>query len=245
MADSLSKKSAGKISGGLSMVLPAYNEGKNIQAVVDEAKPILDKIADRWEIIIVDDGSTDGTGAISQKLAQDNSRIKLVSHSNNQGYGSALASGFKAATMRWIFFTDADRQFRIAEIERLIPGLGSSKMVIGFREQRGDRLHRRVYGTAFTGVVNLLFGLSVKDVNCAFKIFDRSVIEGERMISRGALINAELLSIAKSKGIKPVQVPVSHFPRQAGAQTGGSLKVILRAAGELVRLFFHRLRKSG
>ena len=227
------------------MVLPAYNEEKNIQAVVDEARPVLEKIADRWEIIIVDDGSTDGTGAISQKLAQDDSRIKLVSHSNNQGYGSAVASGFKAAAMRWIFFTDADRQFRIAEIERLIPGLEQSKMVTGFREQRGDQLHRRVYGAAFTGLVNLLFGLSVKDVNCAFKIFERGVIEGGQMISRGALINAELLSIAKSKGIEPVQVPVSHFPRQAGAQTGGSLKVILKAAGELVRLFFHRLRKSG
>jgi len=227
------------------MVLPAYNEEKNIQDVVEEARPVLDNIADRWEIIIVDDGSADQTGAIAQKLAQDDSRIKPVSHSNNQGYGSALASGFKAAAMRWIFFTDADRQFKIAEIERLIPGLEQNKMATGFREKRGDRLHRRIYGNAFTGLVNLLFGLSVKDVNCAFKIFERSMIQGEQMISRGALINAELLSIAKSKGVEPAQVPVSHFPRKAGTQTGGSLKVILRAAGELVRLYFHRSRKSG
>jgi len=240
MANNHQKQVFTKIEGGLSIVLPAYNERENIEPMVQEAKAAGERFADSYEIIIVDDGSVDKTAEIAEELAKRDRHIKLVRHSKNLGYGSALADGFKAAKLRWIFFTDSDRQFQISELEKLIPRISESKMVIGFREKRADQIHRRVYTRVFNCLVNFLFGLKVKDVNAAFKLFAREIIEGRNFISPGALINAELLFIARVKGIDPVQVPVSHFPRKAGRQTGGSLKVLARASRELVRLYSQR-----
>jgi len=240
MKDNHPNQSLQKIAGGVSVVLPALNEQDNIQDAVLDAKAALARFAEHYEIIIVDDGSTDRTAEIAEQMARNDPGIRLVRHEKNLGYGAALAHGFKAARLAWIFFTDADRQFRMAEIEKLVPFLAESKMVVGFREKRQDPLLRKIYGAVFSRLVNFLFGLAGKDTNCAFKIFERSIIAGYEFQSPGALVNAELLALAKSKGIEPVQVPVSHFPRRAGSQTGGSLRVVVRAARELCHLYFHR-----
>jgi len=220
--------------------MPAFNEQDNLADAIGEAKAALERLAEQYEIIIVDDGSTDRTAEVAEHAAGNDPFIRLIRHGENIGYGSALADGFKAARLDWIFFTDADRQFRVSEMEKLIPFLARSKMVIGHRAKRRDPLQRRIYGAVFTRLVNFLFGLEVKDTNCAFKIFARSIIQGYEFQSRGALVNAELLILAKSRGIKPVQVPVSHFPRPAGSQTGGSARVVIRAAREIYNLYFHR-----
>ena len=240
MPDNPPTLTAQKVSGGVSVVIPAFNEQENIRSAVVDLKQAFGNVADQFEIIVVDDGSTDHTGEIVEELAKDDPRVHLVRHPRNVGYGGTLVSGFKAAKLRYIFFTDADRQFNPSEIARLIPHLRESRMVIGFREQRHDPLHRKIYGNLFSSLVNLLFGLKVKDMNCAFKIFERSIIEGEEFLSKGALINAELIAIAMHKGISPIQVAVSHFPRKSGSQTGGSIRVILKAVGELLRLYFQR-----
>ncbi len=229
-----------KISGGISAVIPALNEEQNIRAVVSEAATALSGFANEFEIIVVDDGSSDQTPELVSESAKADPRVRLVRHDRNRGYGAALSSGFEAARLKYIFFTDGDRQFKLSELDRLVPRLAESPMVIGFRELRQDPWLRRMYGRMFSGMVNLLFGLEIKDMNCAFKIFERDIIAGREFRSRGALINAELLALAKSRGVAPVQVPVSHFPRKAGSQTGGSARVILRAARELLDLYFHR-----
>jgi glycosyltransferase involved in cell wall biosynthesis len=240
MPDNSPGVTAQKISGGVSVVIPAFNEQENIRSAIGDLKQAVGNAADQFEIIVVDDGSTDSTGEIVEELARHDPSVRLVRHTQNVGYGGALVSGFKAAKLRYIFFTDADRQFDPTEISRLIPYLRESRMVIGYRESRHDPLHRKIYGNFFTRLANLLFRLQVKDMNCAFKIFERSIIEGEEFLSKGALINAELIAIAMHKGIEPVQVAVSHFPRKSGSQTGGSIRVILKAAGELLRLYFQR-----
>ena len=231
---------SGKLQGGISLVIPCHNEAENLQPVIGEALQALERITNDFEIVIVDDGSTDLTPEIVKQLMKYEPRIKLQSHPKNLGYGSALRSGFEMAEKDYIFFTDADRQFKISEISELIPHLDQSPMVIGYRENRQDPLHRRIYGRLFSFLIRLGFGIQARDVNCAFKIFDRKILEGEKLISPGALINAELLSLAKAKGIEPIQVPVSHFPRKTGRPSGGSVRVILRAVRESVRLYFHR-----
>jgi len=236
---SKNEKSQLQVTGGISLVLPCHNEKENIKQVVEEAKKTLSEIAENFEIIIVDDGSTDGTFELAKNLAQTNPHIKLIKHKKNLGYGSALISGFNSAKFRWIFFTDADQQFKISELEKFIAELEKSPMVIGFREKRSDPLHRRLLGNIFSFLIRKIFGISAKDVNCAFKIFDRKVIENKKLISPGALINTELLCLAKMQGIEPVQIPVSHFPRKKGRQSGAQPKVILRAGWEVIRLYFH------
>jgi glycosyltransferase involved in cell wall biosynthesis len=227
------------ITGGVSVVLPCHNEEANIRVVAEEAVSVFGKFADAFEVIIVDDGCTDQTPQIADGLAAKDPRIKVVHFPQNRGYGAALARGFKAARFRYLFFTDSDRQFKLEQFERLIPGLAKSKMVIGYRESRQDPFHRRLYGRLFSALSRALFGIAARDVNCAFKIFEREIIADRIFISPGALINAELLAVAKQKGITPVEVGVTHFPRIAGAQTGGSLKVVSRAFYELMRLYFH------
>jgi len=235
-----SQKTKSQLEGGISLVLPCHNEAENIQAVIGEAMQALPKIIDDFEIIVIDDGSTDKTQEIVEQLIKYEPRLKLKIHPKNLGYGSALRSGFQAAEKRWFFLTDADRQFQISELTKFIPYLNQSRMVIGYRESRKDPIHRRIYGRVFSSLIRVLFKVKARDTNCAFKVFDRKIIEDEKLISPGALISAELLMIAKKKGIEPIEVPVSHFPRRAGKQSGGSVKVILRAGFELLKLYFHR-----
>jgi len=221
-------------------VLPCHNEEANIEAVIKEALETLAEVADDFEVIVVDDGSTDRTREIVEEFKKSDPRIKLIKHNQNLGYGSALRSGFQVAQKDWIFLTDADRQFQLREIHRLVQELGRSRMVIGYRNPRKDPIHRRLYGEVYSFIIRILFGLNARDVNCAFKLFDRKILDAETMVSTGALISAELLIIARRKGITPVQVPVSHFPRKAGAQSGGSVRVILRAGKELLKLLFKK-----
>ncbi len=234
-----STTASGKLLGGISLVLPCHNEAENLPAVIKESLQALEKITGDFEVIIVDDGSVDLTRETATQLMKYDPRIKLKIHPANLGYGFALRTGFQAAAKPWIFFTDADRQFKVSELAELIPPLSQSRMVIGYRENRQDPLHRVAYGKLFSLVIRVMFGIKAKDVNCAFKIFDRKILEGANLLSPGALINAELLILAKAQGIDPIQVPVSHFPRQAGRQSGGSLRVILRAGQELLKLYRH------
>jgi glycosyltransferase involved in cell wall biosynthesis len=221
----------------ISAVLPAFNEEENLEAVARDLIESLARVAGRFEVIIVDDGSTDGTAKIADDLARGDERVSVVHHESNKGYGAALVSGFKAARMDWIFFMDSDGQFEPAEVEKLIELTRETDFVAGFRATRADPWQRLAYGKLFSAIVRALFGVRARDVNCAFKLFKKELIEGHEFIAAGALINAELLSVAKKRGVDPVETPVTHKPRLAGRSTGGSLTVILRAGREIIELW--------
>ena len=239
-----SEKNANFFKQDLSLILPCYNEKDNLKPVVESALKILKEIAREFEIIIVDDGSTDGTGELAEELVNIYPQVRLVQHPKNLGYGSALRSGFKKAKYRWLFFTDADQQFDLSEIKKLLPYLEQSPLVIGYRQNRRDKFHRRLLGELFSFLMRNIFKIKARDVNCAFKIFDRKILEGVELKSPGALINAELLYRAKEKGIEPIEVAVSHFPRKTGKPSGGSFRVIFRAGWETIRLIYHFWREK-
>lgn len=227
----------------LSLVLPAHNEAENIEAVVDRACEVLPKVTKAFEIIVVNDGSQDGTGAIIDRLASERSEVRAVHHDVNRGYGAALTSGFQAATGDSVMFMDADRQFDIAEITALLPYVPYYEIVAGYRIQRRDPLYRKLYGKMFGLSVWLVFGLRMRDIDCAFKIFRADLLKDLRLSSPGALINTELLLRARQRGASIVQVGVHHYPRPAGESSGGSPQVVFRAMGETVRLWW-RLRSD-
>ncbi|MFO8057583.1 MAG: glycosyltransferase family 2 protein [bacterium] len=224
----------------ISAVLPAHNEQGNLEGVIGALVPALEKHSSGFEVIVVDDGSADGTFEVASRLAGDDPRIRPVRHEENQGYGAALRTGFDAAQKDWMFFMDADGQFEPADLEKLVRLAGTSRFVAGERTSRQDPFHRLLYGRLFSGAMRLLFGIKARDVNCAFKLFQKDIIKGWSFVSRGALINTELFLAARLKGIEPVQVPVTHLPRAAGRSSGGSLPVILRAAVEVWRLLARR-----
>jgi glycosyltransferase involved in cell wall biosynthesis len=229
------------LAGKLSLVLPAYNESENIEVVVGRALEVLPRVTSAYEIVVVDDGSRDGTAAIVDRLAEQHPGVRAVHHEVNRGYGAALTSGFRAATGDAIMFMDADRQFDIADISALLPYVPHFDIVAGYRIQRRDPLYRRLYGKLFGLAVWVLFGLRLRDIDCAFKIFRADLIRDIELTTPGALINTELLTRAKRRGATIEQVGVRHYPRPAGESSGGSPRVVFRAMGETIRLWL-RLR---
>jgi len=221
----------------ISAILPAYNEQDNLTGVVRALIATLELNAAEFEVIVVDDGSRDNTRGIANDLAAQDQRVRVIFHESNLGYGRALRSGFEAVKMDWIFFTDADGQFEPAEIKKLIELASGRDFVSGYRSKRADPWHRRLYGYTFSIIVRTMFGVRARDINCAFKLFKKELIRDHEFITQGALINAELLIAARKKGVDPEEAPVTHKPRVSGSQSGGSVRVIFRAMGEIMKLW--------
>jgi len=224
---------------GLSLFLPAYNEKENIAQAVGAALDELPRSTEDLEVIVVDDGSTDGTGDIADQIAAGDPRVKVVHHMPNRGYGGALRSGFAASTKPYVLFTDSDLQFDLSDIARLLPRLERSPVVVGYREKRADPAKRRFIAWVYNRLISVLFLAPFRDVDCAFKLFRRDVFERvplSRVRSNGAFFSPELLLVLRAARVRIDQVPVRHFPRRAGEEKGATLRVVLRAIRDLLRL---------
>lgn len=200
----------------ISVVLPAYNEEKNINEAIAQISGYLQKKFKDFEIIVVDDGSTDKTSAVVKNLAKKNKHIKLVVHSPNKGYGAALRSGFNAAQGQMIFYTDSDNQYSITELDKLLKYSKDYDIVAGYRLYHKDPLTRIVISNVYNLIIRLLFGLKVKDVDCSFKLYRKRVFDNINLKSNTGLIDAEVLIKAKKAGMTLYQVGVNHYPRLKG-----------------------------
>lgn len=221
----------------LTAFFPCFNEEDNIAGLVCETESILSTLVKTYEIIIINDGSTDNTGNVADQLSKEYDHVRVIHHEKNKGYGGALISGFKHARYDWVFFTDGDNQFHMREIELLLREAGHYDMVIGFRKVRQDPFHRILYARVWNILIRLVLGLNIKDLDCAFKLIRRSMLANTDLISSGAMISTELLLKAKLAGARMKEIGVTHKPRLFGSQTGGNPKVILRALIELSRLY--------
>lgn len=217
-------------------MLPAFNEADNIEESVCRCLGVGEDLGLDFEVIVVDDGSSDATRRIVDAMAAADARVRTVHHPRNRGYGAALRSGLFAACKDRVFFTDADLQFEVAEVSSLLAHADDVDIVCGYRAPRRDPVGRRFNGWAWSRLVGAVFGLDVRDVDCAFKVFDRRIFDRIPVYSIGAFINTEILVRARAEGFTMVQVPVTHYPRQAGTQSGANPRVILRAFKELVIL---------
>jgi glycosyltransferase involved in cell wall biosynthesis len=224
-------------SYSISVFFPCYNEQENVGGIVEKALSILEELNIDFEIIIIDDGSSDNTGRIADDIAGRDNRIKVVHHRSNLGYGSALQSGFKAATKELVFYTDGDGQFDVNEMPPLLPLMEQYDIVSCYRLNRRDPLVRKINGWCWTKLVCLLFDLKLRDIDCAFKLYKREIFDDMILSSRGALIDTEILARAARKNCRITQRGVHHFPRTAGSQTGANIRVILRAFKELFMLY--------
>lgn len=218
-------------------MLPAHNEIGNLPAVITRTLDVLPSLVERFELIIVDDGSTDGTGALLDSIAADDPRIVAMHHPKNRGYGSALRSGFSVASGDFIMFMDADQQFDIADLTFLAPFIGDYDIVAGYRSRRNDALHRIIYAWMFTTAMRIVFGIRQRDIDCAFKVFRAELLQSMELVSPGALLNSEILAKAQRVGATWVEVGVNHYPRTSGESSGGSAKVVFRAMKETMVLW--------
>ena len=223
----------------LSLFLPAYNEADNIKKTILDADKVLKKVARKYEILVIDDGSTDNTGAIVKSLIKKNKNIRLITHKPNQGYGAAFKSGLYGSRYQLVSFIDSDGQFDYSEITKFIPLLKDNDLVIGYRIKRQDNFLRVLNANLWKLWMWLLFGLWVKDIDCAFKVIKKPVIDNITLTTESALTSAEFLIRVRQAGYKLAEVGVHHYPRTAGEQTGANPKVILKAFLQSLRLWYH------
>jgi len=198
---------------------------------------VLPKLAQTYEIVLVNDGSRDATTPICDELAEQYPEVRAIHHMVNRGYGAALKSGILAARYDYIFFTDSDGQFDLQELENLIEYAGHYDIVTGYRAKRQDPPHRLINAWGWKTLVRMLLGVKVRDIDCAFKVFQRSVFDRIQIRSVGAMVNTEILAQANSFGMRIFEVKVTHYPRRAGKPSGANLRVIAKAFKELFRLW--------
>ncbi len=224
--------------GELSVFFPTYNEEKNIEKVVKNTKKVLLEIAENWEIIIVNDGSKDGTREIAERMAKKDKNVKVVNHKVNRGYGSALKNGFKNATYFWVAFTDSDGQFDFSEIKNFLPHIRHADLILGYRSNRADTFMRRIYTFGWGMLPIILWGLNVRDYSCGFKLIKKGVFDKvQPLVGEEKVTQIEMLVKAKRAGFKFEEVGVRHYPRKFGKQTGANLKVVAKSITDLIKLW--------
>ena len=220
---------------GLSLFFPCHNEESNVEKVIQDALRVAPQVASKYEVIIVDDGSTDRTSDIVQRFSP--AGVRWVRHKRCLGYGAAVRSGLYAARYPWVFFSDGDGQFDLEEIPRLAELSTRADIISGTRVRRADPWHRVLNARLFELALRALFGLRIRDVNCAFKLFRRDLFDRITLKSTGAMINAEIFLKAQHLGNRFAFLPVSHRPRGAGRQSGAHPTVIFKAMREFLSLW--------
>lgn len=220
----------------LTVFFPCYNEEANVERTTLAALATCRRLGMDFEVIIVNDGSRDRTGEIADRLAAEHSEVRAVHNRPNRGYGGALQRGFREAGKEWVFYTDGDGQFDFDEMDKLFLLLDHYDIASAYRMDRKDPLIRKFNAFCWSLLVNSLFRIGIRDIDCAFKIYPRRFIDQIEMKSQGALIDTEMLARARRLGFTIGQVGVHHYPRTAGQQTGANIKVIARAFKELLKL---------
>ena len=220
----------------MTFFFPAYNEEGNLAPLVEKALKVLPGFVPDFDIVIVDDGSRDGTETEARALEVEHPEVRYVRHPQNLGYGEALRSGFKACRGEVAFYTDGDNQFDLDELRLAWPVLAGADVVAGYRIKRADPWHRLFIAWTYNHVIRVLFSLRVHDVDCAFKLVRREVVETVEPTSGGAFFSAEFLLRAHHQGFRVVEIGVHHYPRRVGKPKGATPKVILRTVRDMLML---------
>lgn len=224
-------------SQGLSIVLPVYNEEKNIKPVIEDILSNIKKFTSDYEIIVVDDGSKDKTLNILYSLKEKNKEIKIITHKENRGYGAALTEGIKHANKEFILLMDADGQFRINSLCAFWDKRHSYDFILGYRKERRDNIYRKIMGRIGNYIADLLLKKNIKDIDCGFKLFRAKILKRLSLKSRGIIISFEVLyKLFKTNTYSFLQIPVKHYKRKFGSSKGGKIKEIIKVLLEFIKL---------
>ncbi len=224
----------------LSIFFPAYNDEGNIGGVTEAAVEVLEEMGAAYEVTIVHDGSPDRTGDVADGLAARYPAVQVIHHSKNLGYGAALKTGFTNAANEYVFYTDGDNQFDVREMKKFVPlvALGLSDLVVGFRIRKRYTVYRKITSFTYNLVLQVLFDLPYRDVDCAFKLVPRSLIDQIDISSADAFIDAEILIRAQQLGYTVTEIGVTHRPRETGV-SGVRTRVILATIREMIQFYLY------
>jgi glycosyltransferase involved in cell wall biosynthesis len=219
-----------------------YNEIANIERAVADARAMATAIVADWEVVLVDDASTDGSGALVDRLSEADPHLRVIHHPHNRKLGGALRTGFAAATKEWVLYTDSDLPIRVADAVRAFPLSREADLVIGYRVSRHEGWKREVMSWGYNLLIRALFRLKVRDVNFAFKLFRRSILDRVQLRSEGSFIDAEFLVEAARAGFTLREVGMPYYARQAGVSTLARPGVVFRILVEMGQYWSHELR---
>ena len=224
----------------LSVFFPAYYDEHNISKVVEGAVKVINELEiATYEIIIIEDGSPDRTGDVADELAAKHEHVRVIHHEVNLGYGAALRTGFLAAKMDFVFYTDGDNQFDLNELKKFVALAPYTDIVSGFRVTKQYSAYRKFTSFIYNLILRILFGIHDRDVDCAFKLYPARLFKEIEIESRDAFIDAEIAIKARILGYESTEVGVRHLPRMDGVSTGARPSVILRTIGEI----YHSYKK--
>jgi glycosyltransferase involved in cell wall biosynthesis len=224
---------------GLSVFFPAYNDSGTIASMVIRAVQAAAELTPDYEVIIVNDGSVDATPVIVDELARTYPQVRVVHHAKNRGYGGALQTGFRSATKELIFYTDGDAQYDPAELAALWAKMTpDADLVNGYKISRSDPLHRIIIGRVYHHIVSLMFGLTVRDVDCDFRLMRRSIFERIDLQKTSGVICLEMMKKIEDAGFRIVEVPVHHYHRAFGKSQFFNFRRIAKTGVDVLRLWF-------
>jgi glycosyltransferase involved in cell wall biosynthesis len=235
---------------GLSVFFPAYNDSGTIASMVIRAVQAASKLTADYEVIVVDDGSSDATAAVADELARTYPKVRVIHHEGNRGYGGALQTGIRSATKELIFYTDGDAQYDPGELALLWPHLTpDADLVNGYKISRSDPLHRIIIGRLYHHIVAVMFGLKMRDVDCDFRLMRRSMFERIDLEKTSGVICLEMMKKVQDAGFRMVEVPVHHFHRAYGKSQFFNFRRIFKTGVDVMRLWFalvirHQHRRS-
>jgi glycosyltransferase involved in cell wall biosynthesis len=226
------------MSEGISVFFPAYNDEASIAGLVTDALALLPSLTDDFEVIVVNDGSADGTARVLDELAREDSRLRVVHHEVNRGYGAALRTGFASATKELVFYTDGDGQYDVRELALLRPLLQDGVDIVnGYKLQRADGWQRKALGATYNGLAHLLFSIPIRDVDCDFRLVRRRAVEAVELVSSSGSICVELVHKLHRAGCVFAEAPVRHRPRVHGRSQFLTFRRVGRTALDLVSLW--------
>lgn len=223
----------------ISVFFPAYNDAPSIATLVERAFETLREHVEQFEVIVVNDGSRDATAAVLAGLeARFAPAMRVVTHQHNRGYGGALRSGFAAAQYDWVFYTDGDGQYNVAELPKLLELAGPDvALVNGYKLERNDPTHRIWIGQVYNAFARALFRIRIRDIDCDFRLIRRSVLQDLHLTSTSGTICVELVRKLELSGWRVAEVGVHHFPRYHGRSQFFRVRSLLTTLGQLLRLY--------
>ena len=224
---------------GLSIFFPAFNDAGTIASLVIRAVTVASRLTPDFEVIVINDGSADATGAIADELARTYPQVRVVHHPRNRGYGGALRSGFSASTKEWIAYTDGDAQYDPAEFEALWDRKSPDvDLVNGYKIERSDPWYRVIIGAAYHHTVTFLFRLQVRDVDCDFRLMRRSIFDRVHLEKSTGVICLEMMRKIQAAGFRIVEVPVHHYHRTHGRSQFFNLRRVFWTGIDVLKLWF-------
>ena len=230
--------------GGISAFFPCYNDSSTLQGLIEKALEVLGDLSEDYEVIVVDDGSSDTSGEVIDTLANSYEKVRVVRHDRNRGYGAALRSGIKTSTKEWVFYTDSDGQYDLEDLRRLHELSGAADVVNGYKKNRSDPWYRKFLGSTYNAIIRLIFAIPIRDTDCDFRLMRGDLVRGLDLRSEGGAICVEMIKGLQAGGATFAETPVSHYPRQVGKSQFFHLKNLVVMGGELASLWWRLLRRG-